>query len=183
MERTKRCMVCDLGFPKVGSLTPEIRLQQHETTPHRSRCLECGIYFVSNAHVKYHLRYGHDNKCLHCHSYCDSNCSETYGLAKELAGSREMEEGRKEKNKTVKDTEVGLEKLVENLTTEHLDSVQNFATTIDIGYEDFEAEKWCKLIYFPSPIMPKSNLSRNLFWWIYMENYEASLDTQTLDIK
>ena len=91
--------------------------------------------------MKYHLRYVHDNKCLHCHSYCDSNCSETYGLAKESAGSEEMEMGQNEKKTAVEDTEVGLEKLVEELTTEHLDAVQNFATTIDIGYEDFEAVK------------------------------------------
>ena len=94
-----------------------------------------------------------------------------------------MEKDRKEKTKTVEDTEVELEKLVEELTTEHLDVVENFASTIDIGYEDFEAEKWCKLIYFPSPIMPKRNLSRKLMWWIYMENYESSLDSQTLDVK
>ena len=176
-------MICDLGFPKVGSLTPEARLQQHENTPHRSRCAECGMDFVSNAHVKFHLRYAHDNKCQHCHSYCDSSCSEYYGLAKESAGSKEMEEGRKEKNKAVEDTEIGLEKLVEELTTEHLDTVQNFAATIDIGYEDFEAEKWCRLIYFPSPTMPRRSLSSSLYWWIYMDTYEASLDTLTMDIK
>ena len=57
------------------------------------------------------------------------------------------------------------------------------ATSIDIGYTDFEAEKWCKLIYFPSPMMPKRNLSKKVLWWIYMENYESSLDAQTLDAK
>ena len=57
-----------------------------------------------------------------------------------------MEEGREEKNNTVKDTEVELEKLVEELTTEHLETIQNFAATIDVGYEYFEAETWCRLI-------------------------------------
>ena len=33
-----------------------------------------------------------------------------------------MEEGREEKNGTVKDTEVDIERLVEKLTTEHLDT-------------------------------------------------------------
>ena len=126
MERTKRCLVCDLGFPKLGSLTPEMRLQHHENTLHRSRCFECGIFFVSNAHVKYHLKYVHDNKCLHCHSYCNSNCSETYGIAMESD-----EQGQKEKETVVKETEVGLEKLVEGLTIEHLEAVQNIATSID----------------------------------------------------
>ena len=69
------------------------------------------------------------------------------------------------------------------LTIEHLDAVQNMATNIDTGYSDFEAEKWCKLIYFPSPMTPKRNLSKKVLWWIYMENYESSLDTQTLDVK
>ena len=109
MEKIRKCVICELGFPKVGSLTPEARLQQHEKTPHRSRCAECGMDFVSNAHVKFHLRYAHDNKCQHCHSYCDNSCSEYYGLAKESAGSRVMEEGREEKNNSVKDTEVELE--------------------------------------------------------------------------
>ena len=31
IDRTKKCMVCGLGFPKVGSLTSEMRLQQHKT--------------------------------------------------------------------------------------------------------------------------------------------------------
>ena len=101
----------------------------------------------------------------------------------ESAGNEEMEKGRDEKKTVVEDTEVGLEKLVEGLTIEHLDAVQNIATSIDTGYSDFEAEKWCKLIYFPSPMMPKRNLSKKVLWWIYMENYESSLDTQTLDVK
>ena len=36
MDRTNKCMVRGLGFPKVGSLTSEMRLQQHKNTPHRS---------------------------------------------------------------------------------------------------------------------------------------------------
>ena len=149
MEKTKRCLTCHVGFPKLGSLTSEMRLLYHANTPHRSQCFECGAFFVSDAHVRYHLKYVHDNKCLHCHSYCNSNCSETYGIAMESD-----EQGQNEKENVVKVTEVGLEKLVEGLTIEHLEAVQNMATSIDTGYSDFEAEKWCKLIYFPSPMTP-----------------------------
>ena len=123
MEEVKKCVICELGFPKVGSLTSEIRLQQHERIPHRNRCAECGIVFVSRAHVKFHLRYSHDSKCQHCHSYCDSSCSGYYGLAKESAGSKTMEEGRKEKNIIVKDTEIEEERLIGELTAEHLETV------------------------------------------------------------
>ena len=112
MEEIRKCVICELGFPKVGSLTPEIRLQQHERTLHRNRCAECDLVFVSRAHVKFHLRYSHDSKCQHCYSYCDSSCSGFYGLAKEAAGSEAMEEEKIEKNITVKDTEVILEKLI-----------------------------------------------------------------------
>ena len=93
------------------------------------------------------------------------------------------EQGQNEKRTTDVDTEVGLEKLVEGLTIEHQEAIQNMATSIDMGYSDFEAEKWCKLIYFPSPMTPKRNLSRKVMWWICMENYESSLDTQTFDAR
>ena len=59
----------------------------------------------------------------------------------ESAGSEEMEKGQNEKKTAVEDTEVGLEELVEGLTIDHLDAVQNMAISIDIGYTDFVAEK------------------------------------------
>ena len=149
MEKIRKCVICELGFPKVGSLTPEAQLQQHERIPHRSRCAECGMDFVSRAHVKFHLCYSHDSKCQHCHSYCDSSCSGYYGLAKEAAGSEAMEEERIEKNIIVKDTEIMLERLIGELTAEHLETVQNFAATIDVGYEYFKTDAWCRIIYFP----------------------------------
>ena len=94
-----------------------------------------------------------------------------------------MEEDRKEKNIIVKDTEIMLERLIGELTAGHLETVQNFAATIDVGYEYFEADTWCRLLYFPSPIMPKRTLSKNLYWWIFMDTYEAALDSLTMDLK
>ena len=162
MDRTKKCLECGLGFPRVGSLTPEMRLQQHRNTPHRSQCRECGVFFASDAHVKYLLSYMHDNRCLHCHSYCDNSCSETYALTVELTGSKEMKMGLAEKKTAVEDAEIELEELIERLTINHTDAIQNMATSIDTGYTDFEAEKWCKLLYFPSPMMPERNVSKNV---------------------
>ena len=43
MDRTKKCFECRLGFPKVGNLTSEARLQEHRKTPHRNQCRECGM--------------------------------------------------------------------------------------------------------------------------------------------
>ena len=30
MGGVRKCVVCELGFPKVGSLEPEVRLEEHE---------------------------------------------------------------------------------------------------------------------------------------------------------
>ena len=89
MERTKKCCECGLGFPRVGNLTSEARLQEHRKTPHEFQCRECGTFFVSEAHAKYHLGFIHDNRCIHCYSYCEHSCSETYALTVELAGKEE----------------------------------------------------------------------------------------------
>ena len=93
------------------------------------------------------------------------------------------EQSQIDKITIVKETETELEELVEEKINEHLDAVENIATSINIGYSDFEAEKWCKLIYFPSPMTPKRNLSQKILWWICMENYESSLDAKTLDAR
>ena len=146
MERTKKCFECGLGFPRVGNLTSEARLQEHRKTPHKSQCRECGTFFVSEAHVKYHLGYIHDNRCLHCHSYCENSCSETYALTVELAGREEMEMGLAEKKTAIEEAEVELEELVERLTDNHKETFQNMAASIDTGYTGLEAEQWSKLL-------------------------------------
>ena len=91
------------------------------------------------------------------------------------------EQSQIEKITIVEETEAELEELVKEKINGHLDAVQNIATSIDIGYSDFEAEKWCKLIYFQSPMTPKKNLSQRILWWICLESLEASLDAQILD--
>ena len=50
------------------------------------------------------------------------------------------------------------------------------ATSIDTGYTDIEAEKWCKLLYFPSPMIPERNVSKKVLSWMYMGSYESSID-------
>ena len=104
-------------------------------------------------------------------------------LTIEAAGSKEIEMGQIEKMTAVKDAETGLEEVVKGLTTNHLDDVQNMAVSIDTGYSDFEAEKWCKFFYFPSPMLPERNVSRRVLWWMYMEAYKSSIDAETLDVK
>ena len=94
-----------------------------------------------------------------------------------------MEEEKIEKNNDVKLTEEILEKLVKKVTAENLEITQNYAAAIDVGYEHFDTDVWCKILYYPSPIMPKRSLSKNLHWWIFLDMYEASLDKLTMDIK
>ena len=79
--RIKRCHICHIGFPRLGRLTPEMRLKNHTNIPHNSKCFKCGGVFISEAHVHYHLKYVHETQCLHCNTYCGGECSETYGRA------------------------------------------------------------------------------------------------------
>ena len=166
MERTKKCFECGLGFPRVGNITSEARLQEHRKTPHEVQCRECGTFFVSDAHVKYHLGFIHDNRCVHCYSYCEHSCSETYALTVELAGKEEMEMGLAEKKTAIADAETELEDLVEGLTNSHKETLQNMATSVDTGYNGPEAEQWSKLLYLPYPMKPEKDVSRNIMSWI-----------------
>ena len=139
MDRIKRCQICHIGSPRLGRLTPEMRLKNHTNIPHKNKCFERGGLFISEANVHYHLKYVHDTQCLHCNTYCGGECSETYGRA--MATN---EQSQIEKITIVEETEAELEELVKEKINGHLDAVQNIATSIDIGYSDFEAEKWCK---------------------------------------
>ena len=48
-----------------------------------------------------------------------------------------MEAEEMDKNSIIKDTEITLEKMVKEITVEKLEMAQNYATAIDVGYEDF----------------------------------------------
>ena len=134
--------------------------------------------FVSEARVKYHLGFVHDNRCLHCCSYCENSCSETYALTVELAGKEEMKMGLAEKKTAIADAETELEDLVEGLTNSHKETFQNMAASVDTGYSGPEAEQWSKLLYFPCPMIPEKNVSRDVISWIQLGSYEASIDEQ-----
>ena len=70
--------------------------------------------------------------------------------------------GLAEKKTAIEDTEVELEELVERLTVNHKETIQNTAARIDTGYSDLEAEQWSKLLYFPFPMMPERNVSKKV---------------------
>ena len=65
-------------------------------------------------------------------------CAGYFGLAQEATGSEAVEDGRKEMTDIVKITELKLVKLTGELTAEHLDFIESFAASIDIGYECVE---------------------------------------------
>ena len=71
-----------------------------------------------------------------------------------------MEMGLTEKKTAVEDAEMELEALVERMTANHKETIQNMAASIDTGYSDPKAEQWSKLLYFPSPMMPERNVSK-----------------------
>ena len=92
-------------FSEVGIITSEERLQEHRKTPHEVQCRECGTFFVSDAHVKFHMGFIHSTRCVHCYSYCERSCSETFAREVELAGKEEMEVGLTEKKTAIADAE------------------------------------------------------------------------------
>ena len=45
------------------------------------------------------------------------------------------------------------------------------AASVDTGYTGLEAEQWSKLLYFPSPMMPERNVSKEVMSWMHMGSY------------
>ena len=87
MEKADKCSECGIGFPQIGTITSKESLLEHEITPHEVHCKECGKFFVSSVHLKYHLEFNHDARCIDLLSYCEGNCSEKYALEAEVEGN------------------------------------------------------------------------------------------------
>ena len=121
--RIKRCHICHIGFPGLGKLTSEIRLENHINVLHNNKCFECGGIFISEVHLRYHLRYSHDIECMHCNSYCGGTCSEKYGRAMSMDKRNQVA-----KIDIVEETEVELEEVVRKKIGErHLNSIQHIS--------------------------------------------------------
>ena len=164
--KIKRCHICHIGFLGIGKLTSKIRLENHLNVLHNTKFRECGKNFISEVHLRNHLRYSHDNECMHCNSYCGGTCSEKYGRAMSMDKRNQVA-----KINIVEETEVELEELVrEKIGDEHLNAVQNIASNIDTGYSNFEVEKWCRWIYFPTPMTHQKMLSQEILWWMSLES-------------
>ena len=103
MEEAKKCRECGIGFPRIGIISSEERLNDHEQTPHEVHCKECGTFFVSDVHLKYHLQFNHDARCIDCCSFCERTCLEKYALKAELDGKEEMETDLAEKRVAITD--------------------------------------------------------------------------------
>ena len=140
MEKADKCSECGIGFPQIGTITSKESLLEHEITPHEVHCKECGKFFVSSVHLKYHLEFNHDTRCIDCCSYCERTCSEKYALKAELAGKEEMEMGLAEKKIAITDAEAEVKHLIRGLTNNHKETFQNMAKYVDIGYTRQEAE-------------------------------------------
>ena len=140
--RIKRCHICHIGFPGLGKLTSEIRLENHINVLHNNKCFECGGIFISEVHLRYHLRYSHDIKCMHCNTYCGGTCSEKYGRAMAMDKRNQVA-----KIDMVEETEIELEEVVrKKIGDRHLNAIQHIASNNDIGNGDFEIEKLCRWI-------------------------------------
>ena len=139
MEEIKRCFKCGIGFHRIGIISPEERLKDHEQTPHVIDCKECENHFVSDVHLKYHIEFYHDARCGDCCSFCDRTCSEQYAIKTELAGREEMEKGLTEKRDAVTDAEEELEHLIDEKTSNHMTVFEDIAKCVDVGFSGPEA--------------------------------------------
>ena len=104
MGKVSKCDDCELGFPSVGSLESEARLQRHKRTPHKIPCGECDLMFISMMHLRFHLHFTHDCRCPHCYTFCEGRCSGLYGVATETAGREAMEAMELDKNSIIEVT-------------------------------------------------------------------------------
>ena len=77
-KKVDRCSICQLGFVKIGNLSSKKRLESKLDIFHSHKCRECNKDFVSEIHLRYHLKYSHDVVCMHCNSYCGDVCSEKF---------------------------------------------------------------------------------------------------------
>ena len=159
MGKVKKCDECEIRFPSIGSLKTETRVQQHMKAPHMVPCEKCDKMFVSITHKKFHRYFSHEPQCPHCNQLCEGRCSGLYGVAAEKEGRKAMEMMKQESISTIDDTESTVERMVEQITGGKVELIQNYASYIDMGYVDCESDMWSTLIYYPSPEMPKRNMS------------------------
>ena len=162
MEEVKRCYKCGIGFHRIGIISPEERVKDHEQTPHMIECKECENQFVSDVHLKYHIESYHDARCGDCCSFCDRTCSEQYAIKTELAGREEMEKGLNEKRNAVTDAGEELEHLVYKKTSNHMTVFEDIARCVDVGFNGPEAIQWSRLLYLPFPPMQEKDVSSNV---------------------
>ena len=134
-------------------------MEDHEQTPHVIECGECEDFFISYAHLKYHIETHHDARCADCCSFCNRTCSIQYAMKTELTGERAMEDGITEKRYAVADAVKGLEQCVKEKTQKHMTVVEDMARRVDVGFNGPEAIYWCRLVYLPFPKMSERNVS------------------------
>ena len=97
MESVRSCRDCGLGFKRVGFLSVNERIRDHEEIEHSVRCSECSGKFISRSHLWYHIETFHDTKCGDCFSFCENKCSIDYARKVELEAEKVMEAGLAEK--------------------------------------------------------------------------------------
>ena len=120
MEEIRSCDECGIGFKRIGILSPEERLKEHEKTQHVIDCRECEYYFTSDAHLKWHIETIHDARCADCCSFCNKTCTTQIAVKTELTGERAMENGLIERRDAVADAMEDLEHLCKKKTKNHM---------------------------------------------------------------
>lgn len=183
MEEVRRCYECGIGFKRIGILSPEERLEDHEQTPHLIDCKECENHFISDAHLKYHIETFHDARCADCCSFCNRTCTIQYAAKTELTGERAMENGLADRRDAVGDAMEDLGYLVKKKTKSHMTVFEDIARRVDVGFSGPEAIQWSRLVYLQFPKMLEKDVSNNVKTWVLLSEFEMALDKQIAKIK
>ena len=154
MEEVRSCYECGIGFKRIGIISIEERLEDHELTPHVIECRECEKQFISDVHLKYHIETDHDARCADCCSFCNKTCSIQYATGTELTGKEAMENGIMERRDAVADAMEDLEYHVGKKTNSHMTVFEDIARRVDIGFSRPEAIQWSRLMYLHRRFFP-----------------------------
>ena len=112
MESVKNCRDCRLGFKRVGFLSVNERIREHEEVEHSVHCDECSGESISQSHLWYHIETFHDTKCGDCNSFCDNKCLIDFAREVELRAEKVMEAGLAEKTEAAATAAEDLERCI-----------------------------------------------------------------------
>ena len=183
MDSVRSCRDCGLGFKRVGFLSVNERIREHEEVEHSVRCSECSGKFISRSHLWYHIETFHDTKCGDCISFCENKCSIDFAREVELRAEKVMEAGLAEKTEAAATAAEDLERCIRKKIKLYTPLAADMTRLLDTGYDGPEAIQWSRIIYLPTPKISERPLSEKVKEWVKLTDLESALDEQIKNIQ